>query len=70
MEPIGSDDFVSGVVTTPLRPFGLGRLSNNGNNDSDCPVDILPSLPAYFSGMYINYLSFNKLYSYQFFVIE
>lgn len=51
MEEIISDNITSDVFTKPLpKPFGIGRLTNYHQNDTDCPVDALPSMSAYLAG--------------------
>lgn len=39
------------VISKQLKHFGSSRLQL-GNNDTECPVDEIPSLTEYFSGIF------------------
>lgn len=47
------------VVTAQVKPFGLSRFGTFNNGSSVCPLDAIPSLPAYFSGMYTFFFLIN-----------
>lgn len=44
------------VTSEEVSIFGLSRLHNFNSNKSSCPADLIPSISAYLSGIYIKNL--------------